>query len=211
MGESPRGFRLFSKIETREQAQKVINEVAYGLYMLAALQFILSYLFLHSEPILGDVIFMLLMGFSLQRSRSRSVAIVITIYAVFIFAVTLAQKIGVYHGSGGTNFVLAAIFAYTAYRGGVATFVYHRHMNSRSNMKHIVILSVLASVLTIVVFFVTIFVGVAVGYDLHRDDDTNALAAILIVAIPATWLVVFNRLLPFTRRFPVLMPSPIAG
>jgi len=210
MSESPRGSRLFSKIETREQAQKAINEVAYGLYILAAIQFILLYLLLHSKLALSDVVFMLSMGFILQRSRSRSVAIIITIYAVYISAATLATKIGISH-EGGTNVFLAAIVAYAAYRGVVGTFVYHQHMNCRSDAKHIVILSIIASVLTIVVFFFTIFVGIAVGYNLDRDDDVNALGLVLLMTILATWLVVFNRFLPFTRRLRVLMPSPIAG
>jgi len=203
---SSKGSGWFSKIETKEHAERAIKEVSYALYVVAVIDALIG-LFWQGRSMILEALFVALLGFLLQRSKSRSVALVAAAYAVFVCGLTIAAKAGVYHGSGGTNVVLALIVAYTAWRGVYAAVLYHRWLGSRVNVKHVVILTVITIVATVVVGIAILFIAAALGYDFDRDEDSNAVGSMLLIGAVATCGIVFNRLLPFTRRLNVLRPD----
>jgi multisubunit Na+/H+ antiporter MnhC subunit len=199
------GLRYFSKIQTVEQAEQAIKEVAYVLYAIAALQALLGFfIYPRLASWTFDVAFAVVMGFILQKSKSRCVALVVAAYATIVALLTVAIGLGLYGGEGGKNIVLAAIVAYTAYRGVYATVRLHRWRNTKADRKNVAILTVIAVVLTAVVVLATIVIAVVLGYDLHRDTDTDTVGFALFFAVWMVWLLVFDRLLPVIRRLQVV-------
>lgn len=206
------GLRYFSwNIQTVEQAEQAIKDVAYVLYTIAALRAVLGFfIYPRVAPWTFDVAFAVVMGFILQKSKSRCVALVVAAYATLIILVTVATALGLFEG-GGKNVVLAVIVAYTACRGVYATVLYHRWRNTKPNRRNVVILAVIAVVLTVVVVFAGVVVFVVLGYDLGRDADAEDVGVALMFAVWIVGLLVFNRLLPFTRRLQVVKAKEAAA
>jgi hypothetical protein len=142
--------------------------------------------------VVPDAIFMVVMALMLQRSRSRCVALVIAGHATFITLLTFAARAGLYQGDGR---ILALIVTVFAYRAVYATVVYQRLRNIRPDWRGTLILTLIAAAMTVVVAVVVFVIGAFNDYNF--DDDSPARIA-LVRAIWAMWLLVFNRILPFT-------------
>jgi hypothetical protein len=215
---APRSKRLaqyFSRIETVEQAEAAVREVAHFLYGLAALDFLVALFdafFVSSGLawIAVDAAFVVTMALVLRATKSRCVALLIAAYAILSGTMTVLNVFGITH-MGGTNLVLAAMIAGIACRAVYVTSVYHRLRHSRTQLKNVVILSVVATGLSAVVFFIVVCGWIAFG-GLHRPEtDNSMLGMATLVAIVGVWLLVFNRLLPFTRRLRVVRSDVAAA
>lgn len=109
----------FSKIESREDALKVVKDTSSGFFFVAALQAALS--FLVGFSVLFDAFIYVIGGFFLRRYNSRAAAVVLLVLAVAGAGVTFANKAGANLG-GGNNIFLALIVLWAAIRAVEATF-----------------------------------------------------------------------------------------
>lgn len=109
----------FAKIESRDDALKVVKDTSMGFFFVAALQAALS--FLVGFSILFDAVIYAVGGFFLRRYNSRAAAVVLLILAVVGAGVTFANKAGANLG-GGNNIFLAFIVLWAAIRAVEATF-----------------------------------------------------------------------------------------
>lgn len=110
---------LFSKIESREDALKVVKDTSLGFFVVAGLQAALS--FLVGFSVLFDAVIYVAGGFFLRRFNSRAAAVVLLLLAIAGAGVTFANKAGANLG-GGSNIFLALIVLWAAIRAVEATF-----------------------------------------------------------------------------------------
>jgi len=109
--------KLFSKIETEEDALNVIKDSSNGFYFLAALQATLG--FVVSGPmILIDSILFVILGFSLRKYESRAVAIILLLLSLAALYSTMMNRI---YNTGGQNIFLAAVMVWASIRAFQAT------------------------------------------------------------------------------------------
>jgi hypothetical protein len=113
---------LWSKIETRDDALKVVKDVSIAFYVLAALQAIIG--LFYDQSLLMDAALYVLLAFLLQRFRSRVVAVVLLAFALLAMLFTGQNIVG--GGPGGNNIILALIMTWAAVRAIQATFFLHK-------------------------------------------------------------------------------------
>lgn len=109
----------YGKIETKEEALKVIKGASNGFYFLAVLQIVLGYFIMGASAIVDGVIFAVC-AFLLRKLNSRAVAIILLLLSVGGLVVTGINKFG--GGTGGRNIILAVIMIWTSIRAIQATF-----------------------------------------------------------------------------------------
>ena len=109
----------FAKIESRDDALKVIKDVSMGFFFVAVLQGALSFLVGFST--IFDAVVYAVGGFFLYRYNSRATAVILLILAFVAVGVTFANKAGADLG-GGNNIFLAFIVLWAAIRAVEATF-----------------------------------------------------------------------------------------
>ena len=194
---------LFSKIETKEQAEKAIRYVSRVLYAVAAVDLMVYVLYLGKLVYVGEPVVLVHTSFVLRRSRSRSLAIVVAAYASF-------NGVWMIYQAGGHSVPVSLIVLLTAIRGVNATWVYHRIQGTQTNTRGVVVLTAVAAVLTLVVLVGGSLLAAAKGYDLDKDSDSNAVGQMLLPFLAAPWFLVFGRALPFLRRIRVTK-APASG
>lgn len=109
----------YGKIETKDEALKVIKDASNGFYFLAALQIILGYFIMGTEAIIDGVLFAVC-AFLLRKFNSRVVAVILLLLSIGGLVVTAINKFG--GGTGGQNIILAVIMIWTSIRAIQATF-----------------------------------------------------------------------------------------
>lgn len=109
----------YGKIETKDEALKVIKDASNGFYFLAALQIVLGYFIMGTEAIIDGVLFAVC-AFLLRRFNSRVVAVILLLLSIGGLVVTAINKFG--GGTGGRNIILAVIMIWTSIRAIQATF-----------------------------------------------------------------------------------------
>ena len=109
----------FGKIESREDALKVIKDSSNGFYVIAAIQAGIG-VFLAPSMILDGVIYAVL-GFLLRKFNSRVVAVLLLLFSALSVFATASNQFG-RGGTGGSNIVLAVIILWAAVRAVQATF-----------------------------------------------------------------------------------------
>jgi hypothetical protein len=112
----------FSKIESRDDALKMVKDASMAFFFIAGLQAALS--FLLGYEILFDAVIYAVGGFFLRRSNSRVAAVILLLLAIVSIGVTFANKVGANLG-GGSNIFLALIVLWAAIRAVEATFKLH--------------------------------------------------------------------------------------
>lgn len=123
---------FFSKIESRDDALKVVEEASYAFFLLAAMLAVFSYL-IGSQSFFVDAAIEVVIGgfflaaiyviggFFLLRFKSRAAAVTLLLLALGEAVVTLFNLFG-HDLGGGRNVVLAAIVVWAAIRAVDATF-----------------------------------------------------------------------------------------
>lgn len=109
----------FGKIESREDALKVIKDSSNAFYVIAAIQAGIG-VFLAPSMILDGVIYAVL-GFLLRKFNSRIVAVLLLLFSALAVFATVSNQFG-RDGTGGSNIVLAVIILWAAVRAVQATF-----------------------------------------------------------------------------------------
>jgi hypothetical protein len=117
----------FSKIESREDALKVIKDTSSAFMVIAVIQAILSYFV--GTSILVDAIINMGGAFFLRRFNSRVAAVVLLILALITIGVTIANMLGAKLGAGG-NILVAIIVLWAAIRAVEATFKLHNRFTA---------------------------------------------------------------------------------
>jgi len=112
----------FSKIESKEDAIKVIKDSSNGFLVLAAIQFGLGFL-IGMTTIIDGVIYAVL-ALLLRKFNSRAVAILLLLLSLVAIVVTGINKFG--GGEGGRNIILAVIMIWASVRAVQATFKYNK-------------------------------------------------------------------------------------
>ncbi len=112
----------FSKIESREDALKMVKDASLGFFLVAGIQVLLF--FVAGGSALIDAAVYAVCGFFLLRFNSRAAAVILLILAIVAAGVTFANKLGVNLG-GGNNIFLALIVLWAAIRAVDATFKLH--------------------------------------------------------------------------------------
>ena len=113
---------LFSKIENREDALKVVKDTSMAFFVFAALQAAASFWVGFSGLI--DVVVYVVCGFFLRRASSRVAAVILLLLAGGGAAVTFLNRAGA-NLSGGTNIFLSLFILWVAIRAVEATFKLH--------------------------------------------------------------------------------------
>lgn len=119
----PKKNNWFGKIETREEALKVIKDSSIGFYFLALLQIVIGYFLLEASAIIDGVIFAIL-AFLLRKFNSMVIAILLLLLSVAAVVVTGINKFG--GGSGGRNMTLAIIMIWVSVRAVQASIKLHK-------------------------------------------------------------------------------------
>jgi hypothetical protein len=114
--------KLFSRIETIDDAKAISVDAAKGFYFVAVLQGAIGY-FLAPAMIIDAILYAVL-AFILHKFTSRTAAVFLLILSSFSFYVTLMNKIGQTH-EGGNNIILAIIMVGIGIEGVRSTFKYH--------------------------------------------------------------------------------------
>ena len=109
---------IFSKIKSRDDAQKTIKEWAFGFFGLAAIQGGIGY-FIAPLLILDAVAIAVLAGI-MFKWNSRIAAVLLLLLACASGYSTVLSRLGM--AEGGRNLILAVIFLWGAIRSVEATF-----------------------------------------------------------------------------------------
>ena len=115
-----KGF--FSKIESRDDALKVVRDTSNTFFFIAVLQVALAYWI--GLSMLFDAVIYAVGGFFLRRSSSRTAAVVLLLLALFGAGVTFANRTGANLG-GGNNIILAIVVLWAGVRAVEVTFKLH--------------------------------------------------------------------------------------
>lgn len=119
MADSGKKQGLFSRIETREDALKLVRSGSIGFLLLAGLQALIGFFLF--PAMLIDAAILAVLGFIVMKAHSRVAAVILLLVAGAQAVVTLLNRIGVM-SEGGKNIILAAIMLILAIRLVEATF-----------------------------------------------------------------------------------------
>ena len=109
---------MFGKIETKEDALKVIKDTAIAFYVVAALQIVLAF-FIGLGAIIDGFIYIVL-AFLLQKFNSKIVAALLLVITGIGVVFTFMNRFG--DGQGGRNIFLALVMIWASIRAVQATF-----------------------------------------------------------------------------------------
>ena len=112
-----KNITLVGKIETAEQAEKIIKDVGNAFYVVAGLQLLIAF-FLSAYAIL-DAVFFAILGFLLKKTKHVAVAALLAVLSLVSVAVTLNNQIN--DVEGGRNIYLAILLAWVSVRAVQAT------------------------------------------------------------------------------------------
>lgn len=109
----------FSRMETREDALKIVKGCSTVFFVVAGLQ--TAWSLVHGFVLLYDVAIYVVAAFMLNRFKSRAAAIVLLIMAIVATTTTVANLAGKSLG-GGSNVLVAVVVLWSAIRAVGATF-----------------------------------------------------------------------------------------
>ena len=115
----PKKMGLFSKIESQDDALKIVKDASSGFFFVAILQTAVAYWV--GASLLYDAALYVVGAFFLRRFKSRVAAVGLLVLALGEFVVTVANRVGA-NLSGGNNILLAGIVLCVAVRAVEATF-----------------------------------------------------------------------------------------
>ena len=119
MEEKKKKVRLFAKIESRDDALKVVKDTSIGFFFIAALQAGIG-IFIAPNLIIDAVLYAILAGV-LLKWKSGLAAVSLLLLAGGALAMTFLNMIGVI-AVGGNNVFLGLIIFWTAIKAVEATF-----------------------------------------------------------------------------------------
>jgi hypothetical protein len=118
---------LFSRIESRQDALKLVRDAALGFLFVAALYGLVGVLL--GLAVLGDAVILAVLGLILMKWHSRLAAVLLLLVSLGQAGVTVLNRLGV-TALGGKNIFLAIIMVIVAARAVEATFKLHSRFAS---------------------------------------------------------------------------------
>jgi len=112
---------MFSKIESREDALKVVKDTSIAFYWIAGITAVLT--FLVGLGTLIDAVLFAVLAFLLRWFTSRVAAVVLVVLAGGGLIMTGFNRFG--GGEGGNNIIVALILFWASIRAVEATFKLH--------------------------------------------------------------------------------------
>ncbi|MDP3057430.1 MAG: hypothetical protein Q8N37_02845 [bacterium] len=112
----------FDKIETKEDALKVIKEFSHGLYFLAIIHIAAYFILAVRLAVLLDGIMYVVLAFLLHKFNSKIVAIILLLIGIVNLIVFVVVKVYNYDNVEGPHPVLVFIIIYFSIRAVQATF-----------------------------------------------------------------------------------------
>lgn len=122
MQQEPKKVGLFSKIESREDALKIMKDSAGGFFVVAAIQAGIG-VFL-APSMLANAAILAILSAILRTWKSRVSAVLLLLMSLVMVITTTLTKLGIAQ-AGGSNIFLALIVLWAAIRAVQATFLLH--------------------------------------------------------------------------------------
>ena len=119
MEEKKKKSSMFAKIESRDDALKVIKDTSIGFFFIAALQAGLG--FFIAPSLMIDVVLYAILAGVLLKWKSRIAAVLLLLLAAVTLAMTFLNMVGV-TALGGNNVFLGLIIFWAAIKAVEATF-----------------------------------------------------------------------------------------
>ena len=119
MANQAKKMGLFSRIETREEALRLVRDTAVAFFVLAGLQAVIGYFL--APSVLIDAAVIGILALFLLKGRSRVAALLLLVVSLAEATVTVLNRLGM-SSQGGTNVFLAVIMVIAAFRAVEATF-----------------------------------------------------------------------------------------
>ena len=109
----------FAKIETKDDALKVIKDTSIAFFVVAGIQGGIG--FFIAPALIIDAVLIAVLAFILMKWKVRMAAVLLLILASIMTVTTFLNKAGVI-SDGGSNIILALIVLWAAVRATEATF-----------------------------------------------------------------------------------------
>lgn len=106
-------YKWFGKIETLEEAEKLIKDGGNGFYVLAVIQAALSYFL--DWTMLIDGVLLAILAYLLKKRKNVWIAAILFAFVLVMLVTTTISRFG-YEGYGGKNILLAIIAVYISFR-----------------------------------------------------------------------------------------------
>lgn len=117
--EKPKKKGMFAKIETKDDALKVIKDTSIGFFVVAGIQGGIG--FFIAPALIIDAVLMAVLAFILMKWKARTAAVILLVLASIMTITTFLNKAGVI-SEGGSNIILALIVLWAGVRATEATF-----------------------------------------------------------------------------------------
>jgi hypothetical protein len=111
---------LWGRMQTPDDARKVVKESAYAFYFVAGIQGLVGIFF--APSLLVDGVIFAVLAFLLHKRSSRAAAVMLCVLSVIAICSTLLNIFGD-TGIGGNNIVLAIIMVWISVRAIQATYL----------------------------------------------------------------------------------------
>lgn len=210
--------RWLFTVENVADANEATEICCRILYAIAAIQavVIVSYSLTGSALLtyLFDPVLMLLLAWFIHHKKSRTAATLLGSGIVYVFLLTLGNKIEIQivpGGMGGKNIILSIFSLFGIYKGLQGTFRYHQLSGSKINSKNIWIM--LGLLLLYNVFIIGIFMAIALYVKLQHQElwgygdeavSRHALGGAVILCILFASACTAFRILPWTKNKPLV-------
>ena len=220
-GNRTKKLDLFTKI-TPVNAESVIRSIGKVWYALAAIQTAAYGLLADLDSVsIGNMIqplfWLIGCAYFLCTRKSRSIAVILLLYAVASLAVVITLQIKFGSGAGGANFarILYCILAVFVAVGGVhATCVYHASIASKTIWKRVIGIyaaTFLGAAMVVLVAYIAYSVAIKHRPEFSLPDGplgdmTSGLTLLTAVAIMA----LLTRRYPFVSRLDAIA-DPLGG
>lgn len=188
--------RRFNNIE---DCEIFIKEAHWFLIAMAGLTFVFSILIQQFFILLPDVIFMTLLALLLKKYQSRTVAIVIFLYSIFLSIITFGNKLNLSYAKefgGGTNIFLAVIFVYIAFKTIQATFKLYKFRNYTISWKNFLIKTFIFIILFLILGFWAIIASIFV-------QNETILGLFVCIAVYLPMLIAYAGIFPKSNKLKI--------
>ena len=210
-----RWFFKVHNVADANEATKICYQVFFAVTAIQAIA-IVSLSILGGTPItyLYDPILKFVLAWFIDHKKSRTAAVLLGFGAVYVFVITLANKIGmqiISDGLGGKNIILAVLALYGIYKGLQGTFQYHQLSNNKVIVKNVWKMLGLFLLYNTLAFGIFMLIALYLKLQqqefwryVHEDFSNDAVGgAVILCMILASASTAF-RILPWTKNKPLV-------
>jgi len=173
----------FGAIDSREQALKVLKEASYAFWFVAVLMTGAGLLGL--KGVLADVSLYAILPIFLFFKQSRVAAVMLFIWSVVVFFLTVGNFLGLNFG-GGKNVILALIVSLCSISALRGSFKYHALLEKDGLAKAKIYTLKKAIIREILVFlgFITVIIITGLAYGFTSSETLLGISVLLSIGYP---------------------------